>query len=55
MCSTSVEPSPSMISRPDIAFQALNTSADSTSAAETASRRLERSAPCASGALVRPV
>ena len=28
MCSTSVEPRPSMISRPDIAFQSLNTSAD---------------------------
>ena len=28
MCSTSVEPSPSMMSRPDSAFQALNTSAE---------------------------
>ena len=55
MCSTSVEPSPSMISRPDIAFQALNTSADSTSAAETARRRLDRSALPASGALVSAV
>ena len=55
MCSTSVEPRPSMISRPDIAFQSLNTSAESTSAADTARRRLARSADLASGALVSAV
>ena len=55
MCSTSVEPRPSMMSRPEIAFQALNTSAESTSAADTARRRLERSAALASGALVSAV
>ena len=43
------------ISRPDIAFQALKTSAESTSAADTARRRLVRSAAFASGALVRAV
>ena len=55
MCSTSVEPSPSMISRPVSAFQPLNTSADSTSAADSAIRSDEKSVAEAPSALVSEV
>ena len=44
MCSTSVEPRPSTISSPVSLFQPLKTSADSTSAAETARRSDDKSA-----------
>src|SRR5216684_2632705 len=43
MCSTSVEPNPSTISRLVRVFQPLKTSADSTSAADSAMRSEEKS------------
>ncbi len=43
MCRTSVEPRPSTISSPVSAFQPLKTSAESTSAAESAMRSDEKS------------
>ena len=55
MCSTSVEPRPSTISRPVSAFQPLNTSADSTSAADSAIRSEEKSVAAAPSALVSEV
>src|SRR5260370_13575125 len=55
MCSSSVEPSPSTISSPVRFFQALNTSAESTSAADNAMRREEKSAAAAPSALVSEV
>ena len=55
MCRASVEPSPSTISRPVSAFQPLNTSADSTSAADSAMRSDEKSVPAAPSALVSEV
>src|SRR5262249_39251010 len=55
MCSTSVEPRPSTISRPVSCFQPLKTSLESTSAAETDMRSDEKSAAAAPSALVREV
>ncbi len=55
MCSTSVEPRPSTISRPVSVFQPLKTSAESTSAAERAIRSEEKSGLSAPSALVRAV
>ena len=53
MCSTSLDPKPSMISRPEICFQALKTSAASISAAETHRRRLDKSAVVAAVGLAQ--
>src|SRR3981189_2766727 len=55
MCSASVEPSPSTISRPVSAFQPLKTSAESTSAADSPIRSDEKSASSAPSALVSEV
>ncbi len=55
MCSASVEPSPSTISSPVKDFQPLNTSAESTSAADSAIRSEEKSVAAAPSALVSEV
>ena len=55
MCSTSVEPRPSTISRPVSVFQPLKTSAESTSAADSAMRSDEKSVLSAPSALVSDV
>src|ERR1700688_5145533 len=55
MCRTSVDPSPSTISRPVRFFQPLKTSAESTSAADSAMRSEEKSVAAAPSALVKDV
>ena len=55
MCRASVEPSPSTISSPVSVFQPLKTSADSTSAADSAIRSEEKSVADAPSALVSEV
>src|SRR5580698_5960350 len=55
MCSASVDPNPSTISTPVRFFQPLKTSAESTSAAESAMRSDEKSAAAAPSAFVKAV